>query len=86
MVGGFVRFCCAFRGDPFVGFLQSWSGFTYRRVETLTRWEGPNICLSIVSLNPLWQSSNKYDVPSMTPRDSGQRQGVLRFDQCCSCS
>lgn len=49
----FIWFRCAFCGDLLVDLFQSRSGFTYGRVETLTRWKDPNVCLSVVSVNPL---------------------------------
>lgn len=54
IVGRFVRIRCTFGRDLFVDFFRSWSGFTYGSVEALTRWECPNVCLSIISVDSSW--------------------------------
>ena len=89
MVGRLVRFGGIFGGDLFIDLFQSWLGFTYGRVETLTSREDPNVCLSVVSVNPLWPSGGiraRMNVPNMTLRDLVRRREAPRFCRCCSYS
>ena len=89
MVGWFVRFGGTFGDDIFIDLFQSWPGFTYGRVETLASREDPNVCLSVVSVDPLWPSGGiraRMNVPNTILRDLVQRREAPRFYRCCSCS